>query len=108
MLKKNSLTLQYAAWLVLISAILYAVAIVTGDAGLGTTMLIVIAVVYTVIAWALSTSRRWLSYLTFVIMLCGTVAGVHGYYQSPVFGLIALADACAALLLAVHLWRKPI
>lgn len=106
MFSKPNKTLQHATYAILLSAVLHALAIFSSNNVLSIPSLIGATIFYTLIAWALSSNRRWLSYTVFIITLCGGVLATSTVFNAPIFGLIAITDFSCALFLAMHLWNK--
>jgi len=66
----------------------------------------VIGLVYLAFAYGLNKQYRWLAYLCFIVMLMGSIVALAASFESWAFGLIALADVSAAVLLFLALWQN--
>ena len=102
----NGKLMSLAGIAIAISGVLHWLAIFAGPAGLSTLALLVIGLVYLVFAYGLNKQQRWLAYLCFIVMLMGSVVALAASFESWAFGLIALADVSAAVLLFLALWQN--
>ncbi|MEL6688814.1 MAG: hypothetical protein AAFP28_00730 [Pseudomonadota bacterium] len=94
-----------------ISAVLHLIAPVFGGFGTDALTLFVVGIVYMAIAYGLLQGYRWLAYLTFLLMMAGSVVAITGIWGlGPVPGWIyagiVIADWLAVLALFAALWRS--
>ncbi|NRB01642.1 MAG: hypothetical protein HRU30_00090 [Rhodobacteraceae bacterium] len=104
---------RFGAMFVTLSAVLHLISPIFGGFSQDALMLFAAGVVYAVIARGLMGDRRWLAYLTFLILMIGSVVALTyawslGPVPSWIYVGIIFADWGGVLALFVALWRKPV
>ena len=93
-----------------ISAVLHLIAPVFGGFGTDALTLFVVGFVYAAIAYGLLQGYRWLAYVTFLLMMAGSVVAITGIWALGsvpgwIYAGIVVADWLAVFALFAALWR---
>ena len=97
----------------ILSAVFHVVAVVLSRFSPDAMILLLPAVVYVPLAWALNNRQRWAAWITFIFMLVGMIGALSNINSGSsvpdwLFYTIALLDILVAGCMFVVLWRpKP-